>query len=109
MLGIWWRRLTWIGATAGVVVGGGACCLAIVGSMLGVAAGGWGAALLGQPAVWTVPLAFAVMITTSLLTQHAVPRNVDHVMMRMHLPEAIVRRTYRAGQLTPAARRPAAR
>ena len=26
VLGIWWRRLTWIGATAGVLVGGGACC-----------------------------------------------------------------------------------
>jgi cation/acetate symporter len=30
VLGIWWRRLTWIGATAGVVVGGGACFCAIV-------------------------------------------------------------------------------
>jgi len=106
VLGIWWRRLTWIGATAGVVVGGGACCLAIVATMLGVAARGWGAALLGQPAVWTVPLAFTVMVITSLLTQAAVPGNVDHVMMRMHLPEALARRTYRAGQLTASARRP---
>jgi cation/acetate symporter len=47
-----------------------------------------------QPAVWTVPLAFSVMIATSLLTQRAVPAHVEHVMLRMHLPEVLVRRTY---------------
>jgi cation/acetate symporter len=94
VLGIWWRRLTWIGATAGVLVGGGACFFAIVATMLGAATHGWGAALLGQPAVWTVPLAFTVMITTSLLTKRAIPPHVEDVMLRMHLPEVLVRRTY---------------
>ncbi len=98
VLGIWWRRLTWIGATAGVLVGGGACCCAIVATMLGAANRGWGAALLGQPAVWTVPLAFTVMIVTSLLTRQAIPPNVEHMMLRMHLPEGLIRRTYRAGR-----------
>jgi Na+(H+)/acetate symporter ActP len=98
VLGIWWRRLTWIGATAGVLVGGGACFCAIVATMLRAATHGWGAALLGQPAVWTVPLAFGVMIVTSLLTQRAIPANVEHMMLRMHLPEGLVRRTYRAGR-----------
>jgi Na+(H+)/acetate symporter ActP len=98
VLGIWWRRLTWIGATAGVLVGGGACCCAIVATMLGAATRGWGAALLGQPAVWTVPLAFTVMIVTSLLTQQAIPPNVEYMMLRMHLPEGLIRRTYRAGR-----------
>jgi cation/acetate symporter len=98
VLGIWWRRLTWIGATAGVVVGGGACCCAIVATMLGAADHGWGAALLGQPAVWTVPLAFGVMIVTSLLTTRAIPPHVEHMMLRMHLPESLLRRTYRAGR-----------
>jgi cation/acetate symporter len=98
VLGIWWRRLTWIGATAGVLVGGGACCCAIVATMLGAANRGWGAALLGQPAVWTVPLAFTVMIVTSLLTQQAIPLNVEYMMLRMHLPEGLIRRTYRAGR-----------
>ena len=37
VLGIWWRRLTWIGATAGVLIGGGSCCAAIVATMLGAA------------------------------------------------------------------------
>ncbi len=98
VLGIWWRRLTWIGATAGVLVGGGACCCAIVATMLGAATRGWGAALLGQPAVWTVPLAFSVMIVTSLLTQESIPPNVEHMMLRMHLPEGLIRRTYRIGR-----------
>jgi cation/acetate symporter len=98
VLGIWWRRLTWVGATAGVVVGGGACCCAIVATMFGAATHGWGAALLGQPAVWTVPLAFSVMIVTSLLTQGSIPPNVEHMMLRMHLPEGLTRRTYRAAR-----------
>ena len=98
MLGIWWRRLTWIGATAGVLVGGGACCCAIVATMFGAATRSWGAALLGQPAVWTVPLAFSVMVVTSLLTQESTPPHVEHMMLRMHLPEGLVRRTYHAGR-----------
>jgi Na+(H+)/acetate symporter ActP len=98
VLGIWWRRLTWIGATAGVLVGGGACCCAIVATMLGAATRSWGAALLGQPAVWTVPLAFSVMIVTSLLTQGSIPPHVEHMMLRMHLPEGLIRRTYHAGR-----------
>jgi Na+(H+)/acetate symporter ActP len=95
VLGIWWRRLTRIGAMAGIVIGGGSCLAAIVSTMLGVAASGWGAVLTGQPAIWTVPLAFGVMIVVSLLTQHAVPANVDQVMLRMHLPEALSRQAYR--------------
>ena len=98
VLGIWWRRLTWIGATAGVLVGGGACCCAIVATMFGAATRSWGAALLGQPAVWTVPLAFSVMIVASLLTQGSIPPNVEHMMLRMHLPEGLIRRTYRTGR-----------
>jgi cation/acetate symporter len=98
VLGIWWRRLTWIGAMAGVLVGGGACCCAIAATMLGAAAHGWGAALLGQPAVWTVPLAFGVMIVTSLLTKRAIPRHVEQVMLRMHVPDGLVRRTYHTRQ-----------
>jgi len=101
VLGIWWRRLTWIGATAGVVVGGGACFCAIVATMFGAAAHGWGATLLGQPAVWTVPLAFVVMIVMSLLTSRAIPPHVELVMLRMHLPEALIRRTYAARRPKP--------
>jgi Na+(H+)/acetate symporter ActP len=76
------------------VVGGGACLSAIVATMLGAATTGWGAVLLGQPAIWTVALAFTVMIVVSLFTQQSVPANVNQVMLRMHLPEALSRQAY---------------
>lgn len=95
VLGIWWRRLSRIGATLGVVAGGSACCAAIGATMAGVATHGWGAVLLGQPAIWTVPLAFGVMIAGSLLTRRTVPANVGRVLLRMHVPEALIRQTYR--------------
>ena len=97
VLGIWWRRLTRAGAAAGIVVGGGSCLAAIMATMFGAAQNGWGAVLLGQPAIWTVPLAFAVMIVVSLATQRTVPANVGQVMLRMHLPEALSRPAYRTG------------
>jgi cation/acetate symporter len=93
VLGIWWRQLTRVGAGAGIVVGGGACLSAIVATMAGAATHGWSAVLLGQPAIWTVPLSFGVMIVVSLFTQPAVPGNVGQVMLRMHLPEALRRRS----------------
>jgi hypothetical protein len=83
---------------AGVLVGGGACCCAIIATMFGAATHGWGAALLGQPAVWTVPLAFTVMIATSLLTHRVIPPQVEHMMLRMHLPEGLIHRTYGTGR-----------
>jgi hypothetical protein len=50
--------------------------------------------LLGQPTIWTVPLAFAVMIVASLLTQRTLPRHVEQAMLRMHLPEALSRKAH---------------
>jgi cation/acetate symporter len=96
VLGIWWRQLTRAGAAAGIVVGGGACLAAILATMTGAATRGWSEVLLGQPAIWTVPLAFGVMIVTSLLTQRTLPGNVGQVMLRMHLPEALSRPDYRS-------------
>ena len=105
VLGIWWRQLTRVGAAAGIVIGGGGCLAAIIATMLGAAGGGWGAVLLGQPAIWTVPLAFAVMIVTSLLTQGTVPENVEQAMLRMHLPEALSRQAYRGVNWSPVTER----
>ncbi len=89
VLGIWWPRLTWIGALAGVGVGGGASSGAVVASMLGAGTTGWPAVLLGTPATWTVPLAFLVMITVSRLTPAAVPVDVTQKLLALHLPEAV--------------------
>ena len=72
MLGIWWRRLTWVGAAAGLVAGGGLAIAAVATTIArGGIGNGWIGALLAQPAAWTVPMAFAVMIAVSLATPAA--------------------------------------
>ena len=76
LLGIWWRRLTWIGALGGLVLGGGASSLAVILTMVGVGKTGWPAVLLGEPAIWTVPLAFLTMVALSLATPSALPNDV---------------------------------
>jgi hypothetical protein len=45
--------------------------------------------LLGQPAIWTVPLAFATMIGVSWATPRAVPEDVTHKLLALHLPEEV--------------------
>jgi Na+(H+)/acetate symporter ActP len=97
VLGIWWRHLTWKGAMAGVLIGGGGCCTAIIATMLGAAHTGWSAVLLSYPAMWTVPLAFAVMILVSLVSRRDRPSDVDQIMLRMHLPERLLQRIHIAG------------
>ena len=76
LLGIWWRRLTWIGALGGLVLGGGASSLAVILTMVGVGKTGWPAVLLGEPAIWTVPLSFITMVVLSLATPRALPNDV---------------------------------
>jgi Na+(H+)/acetate symporter ActP len=89
VLGIWWRGLTAAGAAAGVIVGGGAAVAAVLVTVLGGARGGWIGTLLAQPAAWTVPLAFAVMIIVSLATRRQVPESVGATMLRLHAPDAL--------------------
>ncbi len=90
VLGIWWRRLTDVGALAGLAVGGTCSVAAVTDVFVGTHDPGWVADLLGQPAAWTVPLAFLTMIGVSLLTQHRVPGHVARFMVRLHTPEAVV-------------------
>jgi len=89
VLGIWWRGLTDIGAAAGVLAGGGAAMAAVLVTVLGPPLSGWPAEMIGQPAAWTVPLAFAVMVIGSLLTHHRLPRDVNATMLRLHAPESL--------------------
>ncbi|MEE4542534.1 cation acetate symporter [Streptomyces sp. V4-01] len=90
VLGIWWRGLTDVGALLGLVAGGGLAALAVVVTSVHGAGRGWSAALLAQPAAWTVPVAFAVMIAGSLLSRSRISAAaVDRVMLRMHLPEEV--------------------
>ncbi|WP_120519680.1 cation acetate symporter [Arthrobacter celericrescens] len=85
LLGIWWRGLSDAGAIAGMLTGAVLCGGAMVaGTLLGGAtAPGW----LAQPAAWTVPAAFAVMVLVSLATKERIPGSVARVMTRLHVPE----------------------
>ena len=89
VLGIWWRGLTAPGAAAGLVVGGGLSAAAVLVTLTGLADRGWPAALLAQPAAWTVPTAFAVMIGVSLATSSRVPPDVGRTLLRLHAPEQL--------------------
>jgi cation/acetate symporter len=89
VLGIWWRGLTDVGAIAGLIAGGGAAMAAVLLTVLGPPLTGWPAELVGQPAAWTVPLAFLVMVGVSLFTGRRVPPDVGATMLRLHAPEAL--------------------
>ncbi|WP_410173468.1 sodium:solute symporter family transporter, partial [Frankia nepalensis] len=89
VLGIWWRRLTVAGALAGLAVGGLTAASAALVTMLGGAPAGLAGALLAQPAAWTVPLAFAVMLVVSLRTPATMPAGVGGVLTRLHVPEGL--------------------
>ncbi|HEY0485555.1 MAG TPA: cation acetate symporter [Mycobacteriales bacterium] len=89
VLGIWWRGLTWVGAAAGLAAGGGSAVAAVLAAIAGPPLTGWPGALVAQPAAWTVPLAFAVMIAVSLATRDRVPEDVGRTMLRLHAPDAL--------------------
>jgi cation/acetate symporter len=88
VLGIWWRGLTARGAIAGLL-GGGTC--ASTASVVTIAGSpdGWFGALMSQPAAWSVPVGFGLMIGVSLLTRRGVPANVSRTMVRLHTPERL--------------------
>jgi Na+(H+)/acetate symporter ActP len=87
LLGVWWRGLTADGAVAGLLVGGTASIGAVVVSLLPLEPPSLVAALLAQPAAWSIPLTFATMIVGSRMTGKTVPAHVNAVMARLHSPE----------------------
>jgi cation/acetate symporter len=89
MLGIWWRGLTPAGAVAGLLVGGLGSGFAVAWTLATSSAPGWTAALLGQPAAWSVPASFVTMVVVSRLTRASVPAHAGRFMVRLHPPEAI--------------------
>ncbi|MEV4705371.1 cation acetate symporter [Actinoplanes sp. NPDC049316] len=89
VLGIWWRGLTDVGAAAGILAGGGAAMTAVLLTVMGPPLDGWYAQLIGQPAAWTVPLAFVVMVAGSLLTKRRIPPDIGSTMLRLHAPEEL--------------------
>lgn len=88
ILGIWWRGLTAKGAVAGMI-GGGLCAGIAPVLTITTRPEGWAGLLLGQPAAWSVPVGFALMIAVSLATRSEVPANVSRTMVRLHTPERL--------------------
>jgi cation/acetate symporter len=89
VLGIWWRRLSVTGAVSGLVVGAGSTVTGVIATITGIVSHGWPYTLASQPAAWSVPLAFAVMIGVSLATPDTIPRDVGGKMLKLHMPEAL--------------------
>ncbi|GAB2740279.1 cation acetate symporter [Salinifilum aidingensis] len=90
VLGVWWRGLTAAGALSGMVTGGVLVLVSLVAHVLaGAGAEVWWSALLGQPALVTVPLAFAVTWAVSAATRGRVPPRAGRVMLRLHAPDRL--------------------
>ncbi len=94
ILGVWWRRLSVTGATAGLLTGGVLALVATVATVAGAASGrGWPGALLAQPAAWTMPTATLVMVLVSLATPGSVPPGAARTLVRLHVPEDVLAAT----------------
>jgi Na+(H+)/acetate symporter ActP len=89
LLGIWSRRITTVGAVAGMLAGGVPALAAGLVTIFLDVGDVWYHVLLARPAAWTVPLGFGVMYAVSLLTPGHVPGGVDRVMVRLHAPEGL--------------------
>ena len=89
VLGIWWPRLTARGAAIGILVGG---MVAIGAIAAGVVVGaqtlsGPLDSILTQPAIVSVPLAFAAMVVGSVATKSRVDAGAQ--MLTLHAPEGL--------------------
>ncbi|RFS86011.1 cation acetate symporter [Actinomadura spongiicola] len=89
VLGVWWRRLTVPGAFAGLTAGGLLAGTAVIVTIATGPPGGALGAMLSEPAAWTVPVAFTVMIVVSWCTPGRVPPGVARMMVRLHTPETL--------------------
>nr|WP_133904345.1 cation acetate symporter [Actinophytocola oryzae] len=89
LLGVWWRKLTWVGAAAGIVVGGGLTLAALVYSRVHALTGGSVPGVISQPALFTVPAAFVTVVLVSKMTPSKIPADVAQVRLRMHAPDGL--------------------
>ncbi|MFZ0160772.1 MAG: cation acetate symporter [Kineosporiaceae bacterium] len=101
ILGIWWRGLTRLGAQAGLAVGGTLATGATLITFAGGTSSALVDALLAQPAAWSVPTAFLVMVVVSLATRRTVPSDAARVLVRLHAPESLGLHTTGHGPLGP--------
>jgi Na+(H+)/acetate symporter ActP len=89
LAGVWWPKLTWVGAAAGIVVGGGLVLTALVLNVVSEFTGGWAPWLVVQPALVTVPIAFGTVYVVSKATQNRRPPDVSRLLLRMHAPDPL--------------------
>ncbi len=89
LLGIWWRKITWVGAAAGMVLGGGLVLTALALTIVSLYTGDWAPAFLQQPALVTVPAAFLAVVIGSKATQGKIPPDTNRIRMRMHAPDRL--------------------
>ncbi|MFI9810791.1 sodium/solute symporter [Saccharothrix variisporea] len=89
LLGIWWRGLTWVGAMAGMLVGGGLVLTALAVNVVSTLSGWVPPALSSQPALVTVPAAFLTMVMISKLTGRRRPDDVNQILLRLHAPDPL--------------------
>ena len=103
VLGIWWRRLSSTAAAVGAAVAGLLATGGIVTTMLTFASPALAsfydrhsilAVLLAQPAIVTIPIAFAIMVGVSL-ARPDLPVDVRRTMLYLHVPDRLgLRRDY---------------
>ncbi|MGH3496088.1 MAG: cation acetate symporter [Nocardioidaceae bacterium] len=89
VLGVWWPRLTDVGAALGLLAGGISSGGAVIATVADPNRSGWVWVALAQPAAWTVPLGFGAMIVGSLATSRRIAPNVTRTMVRLHTPEQV--------------------
>jgi cation/acetate symporter len=65
---------------------GGAAIGAVLLAVLGPPQEGWPETLTTQPAAWTVPLAFTVMVAVSITTRRRTPADAGAPVLRLHAP-----------------------
>ena len=110
-MSVWWRGMTFRGAALGMLVGGGCALVAVAttnASNLALDKGPMGKLfspfaplnafwvehpllriLCEQPAIWTVPLAMALMWIVSRSTASTVPADIRMKMLVLHAPEQL--------------------
>jgi len=95
LLGVWWHRLSTVGAAAGLIAGGLAAAVAVTVTVVAGDLPGWPGALLANPAAWATPLAMITAVVVSLATPARVPGATRQIMVRLHTPERVALRRSR--------------
>jgi Na+(H+)/acetate symporter ActP len=87
LLGIWWPGLTARGAASGMIAGGLVATGGILTGLILAEPTGVAYALLAQPALVSVPIAFVVMIGVSRRSRR--PAAPEAEMLALHAPEGL--------------------